>query len=232
MLLEVEALEAGYGTRPVLMGVSAYVGEGEIVALIGHNGSAKSTLLKAVYGLVRIFGGQIRAAGRDITHIAGPDRTTGLAYVPQGGGLFPDLTVSENLWLACHGIRARVDKERRIDEVALLFPRLRERREQLAGTLSGGEQQMLSVAMALVRRPKIMLLDEPSVGLSPVLVEQMLGTIAEIRQRLGCSVLIAEQNVRPALKIADRVYVMKLGQFSLEQRSADLLARDDLWSLF
>ena len=231
MILEAADLIAGYGTKQVLHGVSLRVEAGEIVALIGHNGAGKTTLLKTLFGLLPVRGGEVRYAGRAITgRRAALNVRDGLSFVPQGHGIFTDLTVGENLELGGYSLGAA--EPERLAAIYDLFPILKERREQRAGTLSGGQQQMLALGLALVLRPKLLLLDEPSLGLAPVLVQRVLESVQEINRRFGTAALLVEQNVKQALRIAGRVYVMKVGQISLEDRAEALLTRRDLWQLF
>ena len=230
-VLEASDLVAGYGTKQVLHGVSVRVEAGEIVALIGHNGAGKTTLLKTLFGLLPALGGGVRYGGRPITgRRAALNVRDGLSFVPQGHGIFTDLTVGENLELGGYSVGA-ADPER-LAAICDLFPILKERQDQRAGTLSGGQQQMLALGLALVLRPKLLLLDEPSLGLAPVLVQRVLESVQEINRRFGTAVLLVEQNVKQALRIAGRVYVMKVGQISLEDQASALLARQDLWQLF
>lgn len=231
MILEASDLVAGYGKKLVLHGVSLRVDAGEIVALIGHNGAGKTTLLKTLFGLLPANRGEVRYAGRPITgRRAALNVRDGLSFVPQGHGIFTDLTVRENLELGGYSLGA-ADPER-LAPIYDLFPILKEREGQRAGTLSGGQQQMLALGLALVLRPKLLLLDEPSLGLAPVLVQRVLESVEEINRRFGTAVLLVEQNVKQALRIAGRVYVMKVGQISLEDRAQALLERPDLWRLF
>jgi branched-chain amino acid transport system ATP-binding protein len=229
-LLEVEGLEAGYGKKTVLQGVSFHVGEGEIVAMLGHNGAGKSTTLKTILGLLPARGGQVRFAGRPWANgDPGENVRRGLALVPQGRGVFPDLSVQENLEL---GAYAHVDREargQRIQEVFELFPILSERSTQLVGTLSGGQQQMVAVGMALMQHPRLMMMDEPSIGLAPVLVQRVLETATQINRRFGTAIVLVEQNIKTALGIASRAYVMKSGRIVVEKPAADLLAAQDSW---
>ena len=230
-VLEASDLVAGYGTKQVLHGVSLRVEAGEIVALIGHNGAGKTTLLKTLFGLLPALGGGVRYGGRPITgRRAALNVRDGLSFVPQGHGIFTDLTVGENLELGGYSVGA-ADPER-LAAIYDLFPILKERQDQRAGTLSGGQQQMLALGLALVLQPKLLLLDEPSLGLAPVLVQRVLESVQEINRRFGTAVLLVEQNVKQALRIASRVYVMKVGQISLEDQASALLARQDLWRLF
>ena len=231
MILEACDLVAGYGRKQVLHGVSLRVEAAEIVALIGHNGAGKTTLLKTLFGLLPALGGEVRYGGRSITgRRAALNVRDGLSFVPQGHGIFTDLTVRENLELGGYSVGA-ADPDR-LAAIYDLFPILKERQDQRAGTLSGGQQQMLALGLALVLRPKLLLLDEPSLGLAPVLVQRVLESVQEINRRFGTAVLLVEQNVKQALRIAGRVYVMKVGQISLEDRAEALLERRDLWTLF
>ena len=229
-LLEVQGLEAGYGKKTVLQGVTFHVDEGEIVTILGHNGAGKSTTLKTVLGLVRARTGTVRFAGGAW---ANGDPSTnvrhGIVLVPQGRGVFPDLTVVENLMLGAHGGVVRATATERMAEVFELFPVLGERRSQQVGTMSGGQQQMVAVGIALMQRPRLMMLDEPSIGLAPVLVQRVLETAREINRRFGTAIILVEQNIRSALGLAGRVYVMKSGRLVLEKRADELLAAQDSW---
>ena len=230
-ILEASDLVAGYGKKQVLHGVSLRVEAGEIVALIGHNGAGKTTLLKTLFGLLPARGGEVRYGSRLITgRRAALNVRDGLSFVPQGHGIFSDLTVRENLDLGGYSL-GTADPDR-LAAIYDLFPILKERQDQRAGTLSGGQQQMLALGLALVLRPKLLLLDEPSLGLAPVLVQRVLESVQEINRRFGTAVLLVEQNVKQALRIASRVYVMKIGQISLEDQADALLERRDLWQLF
>ncbi len=234
MLLEIESLAAGYGKGLVISDVSMSVNDREIVALIGHNGSGKSTTLKAVVGLVKPSLGHIRLLGRDITgHSTSEVVRSGVSVVPQGRGVFTNLSIDDNLLLATYALRKNGKSPReRLDFVYEVFPVLKSRRKQTAGTMSGGEQQMLSLGMALVTNPKLLVLDEPSVGLSPLLVQEVMQRIQNINHQLGIGVLMVEQNVTQALKIADRAYVLKLGRVSYQGSAIELRQQPNLWHLF
>ncbi|MBE3590809.1 MAG: ABC transporter ATP-binding protein [Firmicutes bacterium] len=224
-LLEVRDLHTFYGSVEALKGVSLDVDEGEIVALIGSNGAGKTTTLRTISGLERARAGTVRFAGRDITRAPAHEIVAlGLGHVPEGRRIFSGLTVEENLNLGGYLLRRQpaLLKERR-DEVYAIFPRLAERRHQLAGTLSGGEQQMLAIGRALMLQPKLLALDEPSMGLAPMLVRTIFGIIQEIRRR-GTAVLLVEQNARQALRIADRGYVLETGRIVLSDDAAKLAA--------
>lgn len=221
-LLSVADLHVSYGNIRALQGISMEVYEGEIVTLIGANGAGKSTLLRAISGLVPIQSGKISFGGTDLsTKSAHQIVELGIAHVPEGRGIFATLTVMENLRLATWSRKER-DLQRDYDRVFQLFPRLAERRSQPAGTLSGGEQQMLAVARALMTRGRMMLLDEPSMGLAPVLVAEIFRTIREI-SAAGRTILLVEQNARQALKIASRGYVLEIGRLTLAGPAAQLM---------
>lgn len=222
-MLEVRDLSASYGGKRILERVSLRVEAGEIVTVIGHNGAGKSTLLKSLFNLIPWREGEIRLDGRSIVALA-PDRilAAGLAYIPQNRSVFPRLTVAENLRMGAYLLRDKSLFERRLREVERLFPLLVERRHQLAGTLSGGEQRMLEVARALLLDPKVIMLDEPSIGLAPKLVDAVFDTVRRLRER-GKAVLMVEQNVRKALAASDRGCVMELGEIQLEDSAAKLI---------
>jgi branched-chain amino acid transport system ATP-binding protein len=230
VLLEVEGVESGYGKKTVLQGVSLRVHEGEVVTMLGHNGAGKSTTLKTILGLLparagRVrFGGQPWANGDPVENVR-----RGMALVPQGRGVFPDLTVIENLMLGAYTQRDARSNATRLREVLELFPMLEERRAQRAGTLSGGQQQMVAVGMALMPRPRLMMMDEPSIGLAPVLVQRVLETARQINRRFGTAIILVEQNIKTALGVADRAYVMKSGRVILEKPAAELLAAQGAW---
>ena len=221
-LLAVEALEAGYDEALILRGVSIGASADEIVSIIGPNGAGKSTLLKAVYGLVRVSAGRVRFEGGDLTGLR-PDRITraGLNYVPQVDNVFPSLTISENLEVGAVTV-PRGERRQALDAVHDLFPLLRERSRQRAGTLSGGQRKLLALARALVTRPRLLLLDEPSAGLSPQAVELVFDKLVEIK-RLGIGIVMVEQNARRALALSDRGYVLDLGRNAHEGTGAALL---------
>ena len=219
-LLAVQDLVTAYGSVEALHGISFHVDDGEIVALLGANGAGKTTTLRTISGLLRPRAGEVRFAGERIdTRRAHEIVRLGLTHVPEGRWIFTLLTVDENLRLGAYAER-RVPREA-LDRVFTQFPRLAERRGQLAGTLSGGEQQMLAMARALMTRPRLLLLDEPSMGLAPVLVRGIFQTIAEIN-RQGTTVLLVEQNANAALRLARRAYVLETGRIALEGLGAEL----------
>ena len=219
-LLAVQDLVTAYGSVEALHGISFHVDDGEIVALLGANGAGKTTTLRTISGLLRPRAGEVRFAGERIdTRRAHEIVRLGLTHVPEGRWIFTLLTVDENLRLGAYAER-RVPREA-LDRVFTQFPRLAERRGQLAGTLSGGEQQMLAMARALMTKPRLLLLDEPSMGLAPVLVRAIFQTIAEIN-RQGTTVLLVEQNASAALRLARRAYVLETGRIALEGLGAEL----------
>ena len=224
-LLEIERLVAGYGPVQVLREVSLHVDEGEAVALVGANAAGKTTLLRTINGIVRATSGTIRVAGTDITHAPPHHITrTGIAQVAEGRQLFPEMTVLENLELGAMATpgswAARHDTRRRVVE---LFPRVGERLDQRAGTMSGGEQQQVAIARALMARPKLLLVDEPSAGLAPVLVQHVFRALRDIHAS-GTTILLVEQNVPLSLRLAQRAYVIELGRVTLEGTGEQLLA--------
>ncbi len=221
-MLKVENLRVQYGMIEAIKGISFEVGDGEIVTLIGANGAGKTTTMHAISGLVKPSAGTVTLDGKDLTKIA-PHKIVemGLAQVPEGRRVFAQQTVEENLTL---GAYARKDKDqiaRDMEDVFVLFPRLRERRTQMAGTLSGGEQQMLAMGRALMAKPSIVLMDEPSMGLSPLLVSEIFRIIEEINSK-GTTVLLVEQNAKRALAIADRAYVLETGNITLSGTGEEL----------
>jgi branched-chain amino acid transport system ATP-binding protein len=228
MLLQVEALEVYYGAVHALKHFALQAEQGEIVTLIGANGAGKTTLLRTISGLVRARSGRVLFEGRDITRVP-PHEIVGLgiSQSPEGRMIFANLTVEDNLELGAYRRKDRAaippDRER----VFALFPRLLERRRQNAGTLSGGEQQMLAIGRALMSRPRLLLLDEPSLGLAPLLVREIFKTIVEIN-RAGVTVLLVEQNAHMALSVAGRGYVLETGRVRLEDRAANLLENDEV----
>jgi len=229
-LLEVDAIESGYGKKTVLQGVGLRVREGEVVAVLGHNGAGKSTTLRTILGLLPARAGEVRFAGKPWANGNPAENVrNGMALVPQGRGVFPDLTVSENLMLGAYTQRDPAANAARLREVIELFPLLEERSAQRAGTLSGGEQQMVAVGMALMPRPRLMMMDEPSIGLAPVLVQRVLETARQINRRFGTTIVLVEQNIKTALSVADRAYVMKSGRVVLEKPAAELLAAQSSW---
>jgi branched-chain amino acid transport system ATP-binding protein len=220
-MLEVTDLEAGYGLTRVLEGVSLQVGAGEIVAVLGSNGAGKTTLNMAISGLVKPRGGRVVFEGRDITARAPAEiMGAGLIQVPEGRKIFPSLSVRENLELGSYR-RAKPNRARNLERVFDTFPRLRERTGQAAGTLSGGEQQMLAIGRGLMAEPRLLILDEPSLGLSPLLVEEMFALIRKLHAE-GLAIMLVEQNVAQSLEIAERAYVLENGSFVLSGPAAQV----------
>jgi len=227
-LLEVRDLTVAYGDMVALEGVSIEVGAGETVTVLGANAAGKSTLLRAISGLVRGLQGTIVFDGEPITTLAAHDRIArGLALVPEGRMVFPFLSVEDNLRLGAFTRRARVRADETLERVFATFPRLPERRRQMAGSLSGGEQQMLALGRGLMSLPRLLMLDEPSLGLAPILVQEVMQRVAAIRSE-GVTVLIVEQNVHQTLKLADRGYVLENGRLTLAGTAAELAASDDV----
>ena len=223
-LLDVSNLTIRYGGIQAVRGISLTVGEGELVSLIGANGAGKSSTLGALGGLLKPFGGSLRYAGEDLLQLPAHLRVCrGLALVPEGRGIFPRLTVLENLQMGAYSRDDRAGIQTDLARMMEMFPRLQERRTQLAGTLSGGEQQMVAIARALMSRPRLLLLDEPSMGLAPILIEQIFRIIGQIVAD-GTAVLLVEQNARQALEIAHRAYVMESGEITLSGPAAELAA--------
>jgi branched-chain amino acid transport system ATP-binding protein len=226
-VLEVGALRAGYGALEVLRGVDLTVAAGEIVALLGSNGAGKSTLNNTVCGLYRPFGGTIRFDGRDIGGRASKHIVeAGLVQVPEGRRVFPNLSVRDNLELGSYR-RGKPARKRNFDKVLATFPRLGERLRQAAGTLSGGEQQMLAIGRGLMAEPRLLILDEPSLGLSPLLVEEMFALIGRLNAE-GLAILLVEQNVVQSLALAHRAYVLENGRIALHGSAAELAEHPDL----
>jgi branched-chain amino acid transport system ATP-binding protein len=226
-VLEVRELRGGYGAVEVLRGIDLEIGAGEIVAVLGSNGAGKSTFNNTVCGLLPAFGGSIRFDGRDITRARAADIVAaGLAQVPEGRRVFPDLTVRENLLLGGYR-RGRPHRDRNLERVLATFPRLGERTSQRAGTLSGGEQQMLAIGRGLMAEPRLLILDEPSLGLAPLLVEEMFALVARLNGE-GLAILLVEQNVAQSLEIARRAYVLENGACAFHGTPAELLARPEL----
>jgi branched-chain amino acid transport system ATP-binding protein len=225
-LLSVEGVEVSYGKIQALWGLSFDVREGEIVALVGANGAGKTTVLKTVSGLLRPTAGAIALGGERLDRLTTMEIVgRGLVHVPEGRKLFPDMTVLENLILGGFGRTARPSRGERLERVFSVFPVLRERRTQLAGTLSGGEQQMVAIGRGLMAGPRILMLDEPSLGLAPLMVEEMFRVIEEIN-RAGVTVLLVEQNTEHALAIAHRGFVLETGRVVLAGTGRELLANE------
>lgn len=227
-LLEVSNLSVYYGVIHALKDISFYVDEGEIVTLIGANGAGKTTTMQSIIGLITSKTGTVKYDGRDISHLGAHSIVKmGMTQVPEGRRVFQELTVYENLLMGAFLVKDRKQVKRDIEDIYTRFPRLGERRNQIAGTLSGGEQQMLAMSRALMSHPKLLMLDEPSMGLSPLLVRQVFDIIREIHEQ-GTTVLLVEQNAEMALSIADRAYVLETGTITVSGKASELAQNDDI----
>ena len=227
-MLELKSVSAGYGSFQALFDVSLSVEAGEAVAVIGPNGAGKTTLLRVISKLMEVSAGEVSMEGVSLNTV--PSHRVielGVAHVPENRRLFPRLTVEENLRIGAYPQAARARYAERLEFVYSLFPRMQERRDQLAGTLSGGEQQMCAIGRGLMSGPKLLLLDEPSAGLAPVIVQQVFGLVQKIRAE-GYTVLIVEQNIKQVLKVVERAYLLEVGRIKASGKSADLLASDDI----
>jgi branched-chain amino acid transport system ATP-binding protein len=231
-ILEIEDLKVRYSGLPVLQGVSLHVDAGETVSVLGANGAGKSTLLRAVMGAQPAFEGRIRFEGHEIQQLRTADIVRlGIVYVPEEKMLFNPITVEENLLIGAYVLHDEARIRTNLDFVYQLFPRLKERRQQAASTLSGGEQQMVAIGRGLMSNPKILMLDEPSLGLAPVLVDEVLDTVRKLKED-GMTILLVEQNVREALDLADRGYILQTGRIVGEGTGAELMASDQVKSAF
>lgn len=227
-MLEVKDLEVYYGVIQAIKGVSFEVNQGEVIALIGANGAGKTTILHTITGLLTPKSGSVLFEGKDITKIPSHKIVSmGMAHVPEGRRVFSNLTVLQNLKLGAYTRKDKKEIEETLQMVYRRFPRLEERKNQVAGTLSGGEQQMLAMGRALMSHPKIILMDEPSMGLSPIFVNEIFDIIKEVSES-GTTVLLVEQNAKKALSIADRAYVLETGNIALEGKASDLLNNDSV----
>lgn len=227
-MLELKNVSAGYGTFQALFDVSLEVRAGEAVAVIGPNGAGKTSLLRVISKVIDLNGGEISMEGASLNDVAAHRIIElGIAHVPEHRRLFPKLTVEENLKMGGFIAEARAHYQERLDYVYELFPRMKERRHQLAGTMSGGEQQMCAIGRGLMSGPKLLLLDEPSAGLAPVIVQQVFDLVRRIRQE-GYTVLIVEQNIQQVLKVVDRAYLLEVGQIKMSGSSQELLENDEV----
>jgi branched-chain amino acid transport system ATP-binding protein len=227
-MLRVEKLEVAYGKLQALWGVTFNVYDGEIVALVGANGAGKTTTLKTISGLLRPKAGTIWLGEKVVAHRAPAEiAELGVVHIPEGRKLFPAMTVLENLLMGSYPRAARSRRRERLEQVFTIFPKLRERQRQLAGTLSGGEQQMVAIGRGLMAGPKVMMLDEPSLGLAPIMVAEMFRVIGEIN-RAGVTVLLVEQNTEHALALAHRAYVLESGRIALTGTGKELLANEQV----
>lgn len=233
-LFEVRDLAAGYGVAKVLHGVSLDVARGESVAVLGPNGAGKSTLLRAVFQACRVYSGSIRMDGADVRAVADYEVTKlGIAHVPEGRGLFPEMTVTENLVMGGMNFADRAGIRERADEVIEMFPRLKDRTKQVVGTMSGGEQQMVAIGRALMSKPRLLLLDEPSLGLAPQIVETIFSQLRMLTTSgHGMSTLIVEQHIHEALELCSRGYVMQGGEMVFSETTEKLLADKAMESAF
>ena len=232
-LLAVEGLVAGYGKKVVVNGVDLAIARGEIVTVLGHNGAGKTTLLRSVFGLIRPRSGKIVLEGREITgRPPSGNIADGVALVPQGHGIFRTLTVQQNLETGGFIVTDRHVLAERMERVFTLFPILVERRMQIGGTLSGGQQQMLAIGMALMSAPRLLILDEPSIGLAPLLVERVMESIREINQTYATTILLVEQNVRQGLSVASRAVVLNRGTKLFDGAPSELADHERLLALF
>lgn len=231
-ILEIEDIKVRYSGMPVLQGISLHVDAGETVSVLGANGAGKSTLLRAVMGAQPAFAGRILFEGREIQKLHTPDIVNlGIVYVPEEKMLFSPITVEENLLLGAYVLKDEARIRANLAFVYRLFPRLEERRRQPASTLSGGEQQMVAIGRGLMSNPRILMLDEPSLGLAPVLVDEVLDTVRQLKDE-GMTILLVEQNVREALDLADRGYILQTGRIVGEGSGAELMASDEVKSAF
>lgn len=227
-MLEIKDLEVYYGMIQAIKGVSFDVNEGEVIALIGANGAGKTTILHTITGLINAQKGSVWFEGKDITKVpAHKIVSMGMAHVPEGRRVFANLTVLQNLKMGAYTRKDKTEIEQTLDSIYKRFPRLMERQNQLAGTLSGGEQQMLAMGRALMSHPKIILMDEPSMGLSPIFVNEIFNIIKSVSAS-GTTVLLVEQNAKKALSIADRAYVLETGKIVLSGKASDLLNNDSI----
>lgn len=228
MLLSIDNVSAGYGDLKVLFDVSIHVDKGEVVSLVGPNGAGKTTLLNIISGFVPITGGTVKYNGQELTKVKTSKRAEmGIAHIPQGRGILDTLTVKENLILGAYNKKSKPNLEKNLKAQFKQFPILDERQNQLAGSLSGGQQQMLSIARALMQEPDLLILDEPSLGLAPIVVKDMFKIISEVAKQ-GMGILIVEQNLTQALSVASRGYVFESGHVVLEGSSDELLNNKDI----
>ncbi|MEM1797448.1 MAG: ABC transporter ATP-binding protein [Zestosphaera sp.] len=232
-ILRLENVNAGYGEFRVLHDINLEVERGEVVAIVGPNGAGKTTLLKTIMGLTTLYSGKIVVEEVDVTRES-PDKRVkrGLVLIPEGRGLFPSLTVRENLLLGAYTVKSKEEVRERLELVYTLFPRLRERELQKAKTLSGGEAQMLAIARGLMSNPKLLMLDEPSLGLAPKIVAEVFEIIRKLREQYRISILLVEQHVKESLEIADRGYVIQGGRIVASGKSSDLLNVEELRKIY
>ena len=227
-MLKVESLNVAYGDLQVLFDVNLHVEKNSIIALVGANAAGKTTFLNSVCGIVPAMSGKVTFDGVDISNKSVYERVNaGIAHVPEGRHLFPFMTVEENLEMGAYSLKSKEEEKRNMEYAYSLFPKLKERRKQLAGSLSGGEQQMVAIARGLMSSPKLIIFDEPSLGLAPIIVQEIFHTIVSLKDT-GATILLIEQNVQRCLEIADYGYVMENGQITLEGKGKELLANEHL----
>jgi branched-chain amino acid transport system ATP-binding protein len=227
-MLTIDQIHVNYGSFQALDGVSLQVNQGEIVALLGSNGAGKTTTINTASGVLKPLAGSVKFKGEDLSHYKLHEISTlGLVQVPEGRKLFPEMSIYENLLIGSYSKKTRAKRQENLDMCFEMFPKLAERRKQMAGSLSGGERQMVAIARALMQCPELLMLDEPSLGLAPVVVEQVFETIVKIN-KMGMTVLLVEQNVQSSLDIADRAYVIETGHNVMEGAAKDLLANENL----
>lgn len=232
-LLVLAGLQAGYGKKHVVFDVDLRLAAGEIVTIIGHNGAGKTTTLKTIFGMLPPLGGTMTYGGEDVSHTTCRRNVLrGMSYIPAERFVFSDLSVLDNLRLGAMHVKSQDERERRRSRVHEMFPLLAERSAQRAGTMSGGQQRMLSLGLAMMSGPKLLLLDEPSLGLAPALVAEIFEGVRRLADEQGLAVLLLEQNVGQALRIADRAYVMRAGRIILEESAEQMRKRKDYWDLF
>ena len=232
-MLVIEKLRTGYGRKQVVFDVDIHVNEGEIVGVFGHNGSGKSTTIKAVLGILPVQAGKVTFEGHDVTRAGSRANVkAGMAMIPSERFVFADMTVLDNLLLGGANEPDSTKRSQRLELVHELFPILKERSEQVAGTMSGGQQRMVSLGIALMSDPKLLMLDEPSLGLAPAVVQQIFDRVRHLANTEGLSVLLLEQNVSQALRIVDRVYVMRSGRVLMSESVEQMRARESYWDLF
>jgi branched-chain amino acid transport system ATP-binding protein len=232
-ILRVTQLQAGYGRKQVVFDVDLSVSRGEILGVFGHNGSGKTTTIRSVLGIMPVLGGTIEFKGKDVTKASSRANVkSGMAMIPSERFVFADLTVIDNLLLGAANDADANRRDQRLELVRSLFPVLLDRSTQLAGTMSGGQQRMVSLGMALMASPTLLMLDEPSLGLAPAVVQQIFTTVRRLADEEGLAVLLLEQNVGQALRIVDRVSVMRSGRVILEETANQMRARDSYWELF
>jgi branched-chain amino acid transport system ATP-binding protein len=232
-VLDVRGLEAGYGSKRVVTDASLHVREGEIVAIVGHNGAGKTTTLRTIFGMSKARRGNVLYRGVDITSASCAEHVKmGISFLPSERFVFGMLDVRDNMLLGGLHVHSAAVRAERIKEAETLFPILAERQEQLARTMSGGEQRMLSIAIALMQGPELLMLDEPSLGIAPALTRLIFDTVVNLVRTRGLSVLVVEQNMGEVLRVADRVYVMRAGEIIFDETHEQMLARPDYWDLF